>query len=69
MDITHNGKVCGIDGALLKSRKSSTKPCFNSAGWQHPYVNIFKHVRIEEWKKSAKEGDVSTYMVTFCYTK
>uniref|UniRef100_A0A667XN02 WD repeat domain 90 n=1 Tax=Myripristis murdjan TaxID=586833 RepID=A0A667XN02_9TELE len=29
--------------------------------WQHPYVNIFKHVRIEEWKKSAKEGDVATY--------
>ncbi|KAE8284342.1 WD repeat-containing protein 90 [Larimichthys crocea] len=31
-----------------------------SKGWQHPYVNIFKHVRVEEWKKSAKEGDVST---------
>uniref|UniRef100_A0A3B4T9G9 WD repeat domain 90 n=1 Tax=Seriola dumerili TaxID=41447 RepID=A0A3B4T9G9_SERDU len=30
-------------------------------GWQHPYVNIFKHVRVEDWKRSAKEGDVSTY--------
>ncbi|KAM4623838.1 WD repeat-containing protein 90 [Polymixia lowei] len=30
--------------------------------WQHPYVNIFKHMRVEEWKKSSKEGDVSTYM-------
>ncbi|XP_071395607.1 WD repeat-containing protein 90 [Centroberyx affinis] len=29
--------------------------------WQHPYVNIFKHVRVEDWKKSTKEGDVSTY--------
>ncbi|XP_030610813.1 WD repeat-containing protein 90 isoform X2 [Archocentrus centrarchus] len=29
--------------------------------WQHPYVNIFKHVRVEEWKRSAKEGDVSAY--------
>uniref|UniRef100_A0A7N6B9P4 WD repeat-containing protein 90 n=1 Tax=Anabas testudineus TaxID=64144 RepID=A0A7N6B9P4_ANATE len=29
---------------------------------RHPYVNIFKHFRIEDWKKSAKEGDVSTYM-------
>uniref|UniRef100_A0A3Q3FLA8 WD repeat domain 90 n=1 Tax=Labrus bergylta TaxID=56723 RepID=A0A3Q3FLA8_9LABR len=28
--------------------------------WQHPYVNIFKHVRIEDWKRSAKEGDVSS---------
>ncbi|KAM9816951.1 WD repeat-containing protein 90 [Neosynchiropus ocellatus] len=32
-----------------------------SQGWQHPYVNIFKHVKVEEWKKSSKEGDVSTY--------
>uniref|UniRef100_A0A7N5ZRL7 WD repeat-containing protein 90 n=1 Tax=Anabas testudineus TaxID=64144 RepID=A0A7N5ZRL7_ANATE len=41
---------------------SVTKSCFHFAGWQHPYVNIFKHFRIEDWKKSAKEGDVSTYM-------
>uniref|UniRef100_A0A3Q1IQX2 WD repeat-containing protein 90 n=1 Tax=Anabas testudineus TaxID=64144 RepID=A0A3Q1IQX2_ANATE len=32
------------------------------SGILHPYVNIFKHFRIEDWKKSAKEGDVSTYM-------
>ncbi|CAK6964162.1 WD repeat-containing protein 90 [Scomber scombrus] len=32
-----------------------------SKGWQHPYVNIFKHVRVEDWKRSSKEGDVSTY--------
>ncbi|XP_035469186.2 WD repeat-containing protein 90 isoform X2 [Scophthalmus maximus] len=32
-----------------------------SKGWQHPYVNIFKHVRVEDWRRSAKEGDVSTY--------
>uniref|UniRef100_I3KVN4 WD repeat domain 90 n=1 Tax=Oreochromis niloticus TaxID=8128 RepID=I3KVN4_ORENI len=25
----------------------------------HPYVNIFKYVRVEEWKRSAKEGNVS----------
>ncbi|KAL2078258.1 hypothetical protein ACEWY4_025943 [Coilia grayii] len=30
--------------------------------WQHPYVNIFKHVRLEEWKKSSREGDVTSYM-------
>uniref|UniRef100_A0A3Q4I1F2 WD repeat-containing protein 90 n=1 Tax=Neolamprologus brichardi TaxID=32507 RepID=A0A3Q4I1F2_NEOBR len=28
---------------------------------KHPYVNIFKYVRVEEWKRSAKEGDVSAY--------
>ncbi|KAM8837306.1 WD repeat-containing protein 90 isoform 1-T1 [Spinachia spinachia] len=32
-----------------------------SQGWQHPYVNIFKHVKVEDWKRSAKQGDVSTY--------
>ncbi|XP_041672355.1 WD repeat-containing protein 90 isoform X2 [Cheilinus undulatus] len=29
-------------------------------GWQHPYVNIFKHARLEDWRRSAKEGDVSS---------
>ncbi|XP_074519833.1 WD repeat-containing protein 90 [Halichoeres trimaculatus] len=33
-----------------------------SKGWQHPYVNIFKHVKVEDWKKSSKEGDVTTCM-------
>uniref|UniRef100_A0A672FSF8 WD repeat domain 90 n=1 Tax=Salarias fasciatus TaxID=181472 RepID=A0A672FSF8_SALFA len=33
----------------------------HSTGSQHPYVNIFKHVKVEDWKKSAKEGDVSIY--------
>ncbi|XP_051789984.1 WD repeat-containing protein 90 isoform X2 [Erpetoichthys calabaricus] len=30
--------------------------------WQHPYVNIFKHFKVEEWKKATKEGDVTTIM-------
>ncbi|KAJ8284168.1 hypothetical protein COCON_G00030180 [Conger conger] len=34
----------------------------SSRAWQHPYVSIFKHVKIEEWKKSTREGDVTTYM-------
>ncbi|NWQ63634.1 WDR90 protein, partial [Neopipo cinnamomea] len=29
------------------------------AAWQRPYLNIFKHFRVEEWKHSAKEGDVA----------
>ncbi|XP_063077510.1 WD repeat-containing protein 90 [Engraulis encrasicolus] len=33
-----------------------------SRDWQHPYVNIFKHVRLEEWKKASREGDVTTSM-------
>ncbi|NWS74263.1 WDR90 protein, partial [Crotophaga sulcirostris] len=30
------------------------------AAWQRPYLNIFKHFRVEEWKHSAREGDVAT---------
>ncbi|XP_059835285.1 WD repeat-containing protein 90 isoform X3 [Hypanus sabinus] len=30
--------------------------------WQRPYVNIFKHFKLEEWKKSTKEGDITTVM-------
>ncbi|XP_070579992.1 WD repeat-containing protein 90-like isoform X2 [Ptychodera flava] len=30
--------------------------------WQHPYVNVFKHLNVGEWKKSAKEGEVMTVM-------
>ncbi|ESP04065.1 hypothetical protein LOTGIDRAFT_230310 [Lottia gigantea] len=30
--------------------------------WQHPYVNVFKHFNLSTWKKSTKEGEVSTAM-------
>ncbi|XP_042336753.1 WD repeat-containing protein 90 isoform X3 [Sceloporus undulatus] len=30
--------------------------------WQHPYLNVFKHFKVEEWKRSTKEGDVTTTM-------
>ncbi|XP_076826631.1 WD repeat-containing protein 90 [Brachyhypopomus gauderio] len=33
----------------------------SSRAWQHPYVNAFKHVKLEEWRNASKEGDVSTY--------
>lgn len=33
------------------------------AAWQRPYLNIFKHFRVEEWKRSAKEGDVAAVTV------
>ncbi|NXJ98119.1 WDR90 protein, partial [Corythaixoides concolor] len=29
------------------------------AAWQRPYLNIFKHFRVEEWKRSTREGDVA----------
>ncbi|XP_062955596.1 WD repeat-containing protein 90 isoform X1 [Cynocephalus volans] len=27
--------------------------------WQHPFLNIFRHFRVDEWKRSTKEGDVA----------
>ncbi|XP_076207547.1 WD repeat-containing protein 90 isoform X3 [Aptenodytes patagonicus] len=30
-----------------------------AAAWQRPYLNVFKHFRVEEWKRSAREGDVA----------
>ncbi|XP_053351396.1 WD repeat-containing protein 90 isoform X2 [Clarias gariepinus] len=30
--------------------------------WQHPYVNVFKHIKLDEWRKARKEGDVTTCM-------
>lgn len=30
--------------------------------WQHPFVNVFKHFNLQSWKKSTKEGEVSTVM-------
>nr|XP_006813552.1 PREDICTED: WD repeat-containing protein 90-like [Saccoglossus kowalevskii] len=30
--------------------------------WQHPFVNVFKHFNVGEWKKSTKEGEVMSVM-------
>lgn len=30
--------------------------------WQSPYVNVFKSIRVGEWKKSQKKGDASFKM-------
>ncbi|XP_045317475.1 WD repeat-containing protein 90 isoform X1 [Leopardus geoffroyi] len=27
--------------------------------WQHPFLNVFRHFKVGEWKRSAKEGDVT----------
>lgn len=33
-----------------------------SSLWQHPYVNVFKHLNIGEWRKATKEGEVVSVM-------
>nr|XP_045017712.1 WD repeat-containing protein 90 isoform X1 [Jaculus jaculus] len=27
--------------------------------WQHPFLNVFRHFRVDEWKRASKEGDVT----------
>lgn len=34
-----------------------------SAAWQHPFLNVFRHFRMDEWKRSSKEGDVAVVTV------
>ncbi|KAK2097186.1 hypothetical protein P7K49_022637 [Saguinus oedipus] len=31
--------------------------------WQHPFLNVFRYFRVDEWKRSAKEGDVAVVTV------
>ncbi|XP_026171981.1 WD repeat-containing protein 90 isoform X2 [Mastacembelus armatus] len=50
-----------VEFEQVAARLSRFRLSMASKGWQHPYVNIFKHVRVAEWKRSAKQGDVSTY--------
>ncbi|XP_076998412.1 WD repeat-containing protein 90 isoform X2 [Tamandua tetradactyla] len=30
--------------------------------WQHPFLNVFRHFKVDEWKRSSKEGDVAAVM-------
>lgn len=37
---------------------TSTLSTKSSNIWQHPYVDIFKHVDLPNWVKAKKSGDV-----------
>ncbi|XP_066239129.1 WD repeat-containing protein 90 isoform X2 [Saccopteryx leptura] len=30
--------------------------------WQHPFLNVFRHFKVDQWRRSTKEGDVATVM-------
>eukprot|EP00069_Balaena_mysticetus_P016010 bmy_01881T0 len=34
-----------------------TPPC--PPVWQQPFLNVFRHFKVDEWKRSSKEGDVA----------
>lgn len=40
---------------------------FKNIVWQHPYVNVFKHLDVASWKKATKEGEVNAIMVRYIY--
>lgn len=33
------------------------------AAWQHPYVNVFRLCRVDDWRDALAEGDVSLTLV------
>ncbi|XP_028616643.1 WD repeat-containing protein 90 [Grammomys surdaster] len=43
------------------SRRAAQDRCSGGvpSAWQHPFLNVFRHFRVDEWKRSSKEGDVS----------
>lgn len=48
------------------SRRTAQDRCSRgvlSAAWQHPFLNVFRHFRVDEWKRSSKEGDVAVVTV------
>nr|XP_034363816.1 WD repeat-containing protein 90 [Arvicanthis niloticus] len=52
-----------LEGGGGGSRRAAQDRCSGGvpslAAWQHPFLNVFRHFRVDEWKRSSKEGDVS----------
>ncbi|XP_059126259.1 WD repeat-containing protein 90 [Peromyscus eremicus] len=50
-------------GGGERSRRAALERCSGGvpspAAWQHPFLNVFRHFRVDEWKRSSKEGDVA----------
>ncbi|XP_074014459.1 WD repeat-containing protein 90 [Numenius arquata] len=59
-----HGCINGVPGTGSKGGRPGggtvPPPLPVPAAWQRPYLNVFKHFRVEEWKRSAREGDVAT---------
>uniref|UniRef100_A0A4X1SR39 WD repeat-containing protein 90 n=1 Tax=Sus scrofa TaxID=9823 RepID=A0A4X1SR39_PIG len=58
------GKVSGRPGSHRSSlgpapeaRSRALSP--DGGMWQHPFLNVFRHFKVDEWKRSTKEGDVA----------
>ncbi|XP_060030083.1 WD repeat-containing protein 90 [Erinaceus europaeus] len=49
-------------GIMQSGGQASRAAPWVSPAWQHPFVNVFRHFKVDEWKRSAKEGDVAAVM-------
>ncbi|XDB64088.1 hypothetical protein AB1E18_017404 [Capra hircus] len=68
-------RPCGVSGAVAGLLLLGTRcvPCVRCASaeagsascgamsrvWQQPFLNVFRHFKVDEWKRSTKEGDVA----------
>uniref|UniRef100_A0A8C6RRY9 WD repeat-containing protein 90 n=1 Tax=Nannospalax galili TaxID=1026970 RepID=A0A8C6RRY9_NANGA len=60
--LTVPGPAGGGEGSWRAAQDRYSRGVAPSAAWQHPFLNVFRHFRVDEWKRSSKEGDVA--MVT-----
>ena len=58
------GESAGPAGPSLDLRWAwhLTSPC--PPVWQQPFLNVFRHFKVDEWKRSTKEGDVAAVTVS-----
>uniref|UniRef100_A0A8C7BAU2 WD repeat-containing protein 90 n=1 Tax=Neovison vison TaxID=452646 RepID=A0A8C7BAU2_NEOVI len=49
----------GLASGDAPSRPPGSSHLPGSLVWQHPFLNVFRHFQVGEWKRSTKEGDVA----------
>ncbi|XP_073884493.1 WD repeat-containing protein 90 isoform X7 [Macaca fascicularis] len=58
-----SGSRCQAPRCMSRAGRADAKAGSSSGAmaraWQHPFLNVFRHFRVEEWKRSAKQGDVA----------
>lgn len=54
----------GLASGDAPSRPPGSSHLPGSLVWQHPFLNVFRHFQVGEWKRSTKEGDVAPVTVS-----
>ncbi|XP_023044994.1 WD repeat-containing protein 90 isoform X2 [Piliocolobus tephrosceles] len=58
-----SGSRCQAPRCMPRAGRADAKAGSSSGAmaraWQHPFLNVFRHFRVDEWKRSAKQGDVA----------